>query len=402
MPESTKVSVILTSYNHAKYLKEAIDSVLNQTFSDLELIIWDDASTDESWQIISSYLDIRVRSFRNEVQKRGVWGLNKAISEIAGGEYIAIHHSDDIWEPQKLEKQVAFLDSHPEIGAVFSNALIITENGKLLENSADAYFKIFEQPNRTRYEWLGHFFCQGNALCHPSVLIRKTSYGEGEPYRSGLGLLADLDLWVRVCLKQDIFIIPEKLVKYRVRANGTNASTDPNTRIRRPFEFLQVLNNYKRIATPEELIRIFPIAEKYVKPEGCDLGFALGMAALELKPYKVTELFGLNLLFEALNDPQRAQVIEKLYGFGNKDFVSLAVKHDIFSIQLLAEQAARIEELSQKHSETMNSEEWKAVRLFRTMRTSFFPSGSTRERFARFLWRPLLRYFKKKQDITNR
>ena len=110
----------------------------------------------------------------------------------------------------------------------------------------------------------------------------------------------------------------------------------------------------------------------------------------------------LNLLFEALNDPQRAQVIEKLYGFANKDFVPLTVKHDIFSIQLLAEQAARMEELSQKHSETMNSEDWKAVRLFRTMRTSFFPSGSTRERFARFLWHPLLRYFQKKQDNTNR
>ena len=94
MSERIRVSVILTSYNHAKYLKEAIDSVLDQTFSDFELIIWDDASTDESWHIITSYSDKRIKSFRNDVHKRALWGMNKAISEIAAGEYIAIHHSE--------------------------------------------------------------------------------------------------------------------------------------------------------------------------------------------------------------------------------------------------------------------------------------------------------------------
>lgn len=396
MSEGIRVSVVLTSYNHAKYLKEAIDSVLEQTFSDFELIIWDDASTDESWHIITSYSDKRIKSFRNDVHKRALWGMNKAISEIAAGEYIAIHHSDDLWEPQKLEKQVAFLDSHPEIGAIFSNASIINENGKIFESSSHIYHKIFDQPNRTRYAWLNHFFCQGNVLCHPSVLIRKTSFEDRQPYRYGLGLLADLDLWVRLCLKHDIFVMPEKLIRYRVRANGMNASTDPQVRIRRPFEFLQVLNNYKRIATPEELVKIFPMAEPYVKPEGFDLEFALGMVALELKPYQVTELFGLNLLFEALNDPRRAQILDELYGFANKDFVPLTVKHDVFAIQLVADQTARLEELSQKHAETRNTKSGNVVEMLRTMRTSFFPPGSTREKFARSIVQPILRYFQKK------
>jgi glycosyltransferase involved in cell wall biosynthesis len=396
MSERIQVSVVLTSYNHAKYLKEAIDSVLEQTFSDFELIIWDDASTDESWQIITSYSDKRIKPFRNDVHRRALWGMNKAISEIAAGEYIAIHHSDDVWEPQKLEKQVAFLDSHPEIGAIFSNASIINENGQIFESSLHIYDKIFDQPNRTRYAWLNHFFCQGNVLCHPSVLIRKTSFEDSQPYRYGLGLLADLDLWVRLCLRHDIFVMPEKLIRYRVRANRMNASTDALARIRRPFEFLQVLNNYKRIATPEELVKIFPMAEPYVKPEGFDLEFALGMVALELKPYQVTELFGLNLLFEALNDPGRAQILDELYGFSNKDFVPLTVKHDVFSIQLVAEQTARLEELSQKNAKTRNTNIWNVVEMFRTMRTSFFPPGSTREKFARSIVQPILRYFQKK------
>ena len=396
MSERIRVSVILTSYNHAKYLKEAIDSVLEQTFSDFELIIWDDASIDESWQIITSYSDGRIKPFRNDIHKRALWGMNKAISEIAAGEYIAIHHSDDMWEPQKLENQVAFLDSHPEIGAVFSNALIINEYGELFENSSHVYNKIFDQPNRPRHAWLNHFFCQGNVLCHPSVLIRKSCYEDGQPYRYGLGLLADLDLWVRLCLKHDIFILPEKLIRYRVRANGTNASTDPQTRIRRPFEFLQVLNNYKRIATPEELVKIFPRAETYVKPAGCDLEFALAMVALELKPYQVTELFALNLLFEALNDPERAQVLDNLYGFANKDFVPLTVKHDVFSIQSLTEQAAKVEKLSRMLEEISDSKAWSLVKILRKLRLSLFPAGSIQDKLARFLWKPLPAVFRKK------
>jgi glycosyltransferase involved in cell wall biosynthesis len=401
MAERVKVSVILTSYNHAKYLKEAIDSVLNQTFSDFELIIWDDASTDASWQIITSYSDSRIKSFRNNVQKRAVFGVNKAISEIAIGEYIAMHHSDDVWEPKKLEKQLAFLESRPEVGAVFTNAFVITENGALLGNRAHAYYKIFDQPNRTRYEWLNHFFCHGNALCHPSVLIRKICYADGEPYRSGLGLLADLDMWIRVCLQYDIYVLPEKLVRYRVRANGTNASTDPTTRIRRPFEFLQVLDNYRQIASEDELIKVFPTAQQYVRPEGCDLGFALGMTALELRPYKVTELFGLTLLFDALNDPGRARLIEDLYGFTNKDFVALNREHDVFTVQEFTEQAAQLEELSRRLAEIEDSKAWKLVIILRRMRLTFFPPGSTREKLARFIVQPVLRYMQRKSQGTQ-
>ena len=103
-----KVSVILTSFNHAKYLREAIDSVLNQTFTHFELIIWDDASSDNSWEIIQSYQDPRIKAFRNDVQRRGIYGINKAISEVAQGEFIAIHHSDDVWEFAKLDKQIAY------------------------------------------------------------------------------------------------------------------------------------------------------------------------------------------------------------------------------------------------------------------------------------------------------
>ena len=153
-----KFSIILTSFNNEKYIREAIDSVLNQSFTDFELIIWDDASADNSWDVINAYADTRIRAFRNDMRKRGIEVINKAISEVAGGKYIAIHHSDAVWETKNQEKQVAFFDANANIGAAFTNALAITEDGSPLTDETHIYFKIFDQPNRTRLGWLNHFF----------------------------------------------------------------------------------------------------------------------------------------------------------------------------------------------------------------------------------------------------
>ena len=198
MSKSPQVSIILTSYNHTKYLRYAIDSALDQSFTDFELIIWDDASTDNSWDIIQSYDDPRIRAFRNKINKR-VGNARKAILEVVTGEYVAIHSSDDIWEPDKLKKQVAFLEDNPQIGAVFSWAQIIGEDGKPLIDKFHPYNNIFEQPNRTRHEWLNFFFYHGNALCHPSLLIRKICYQDCGAYRYGFAQLPDFDMWVRLC-----------------------------------------------------------------------------------------------------------------------------------------------------------------------------------------------------------
>src|SRR5215471_3351125 len=135
-----KVSVVLSSYNHAKYLRQSIDSVLSQDFSDFELIIWDDASTDNSWEIISSYKDGRIRAFRNETN-RFIDHFRQAISEVARGEYIAIHHSDDIWDPEKLNKQVAVLDANPFYGAVFTWVQIIDEDGQSFQDRDHFYYR---------------------------------------------------------------------------------------------------------------------------------------------------------------------------------------------------------------------------------------------------------------------
>jgi len=332
----SKVSIYLSSYNHAKYLRDAIDSVLNQSFSDFELFIEDDASTDESWFIIQSYTDPRIQAHRNSQNQNDLEWMRKVILDMAMGEYIAIHHSDDIWEPEKLQKQVDFMDANPQFGAVFTNAQIIDENGKRFKDKSHFYYRIFDQPNRNRYEWLNFFFYNGNALCHPSVLIRKTCYDECGFYRSGLNQIGDYDMWVRLCLKYEIHVIPEKLVRFRVRTNEMNTSGNrPEVRIRRQFEFLQVLDSYLKIPTYQELVKIFPAAQKYYRQDGYDIGYVLAMVALEVKNgTTIYSLFGLKLLFEAINNHDRARRINELYGFTQKEFIELTAKYDVFSSEL--------------------------------------------------------------------
>ncbi len=386
MHNKTKVTVILTSFNHAKYLRESIDSVLSQTFLDFELIVWDDASTDESWNIIQSYKDPRIRAFKNEINKMGIF--NPVLSSNTSlSDYIAIHHSDDVWEPGKLEKQVAFLDVHPEVGAVFSNALIIGEDSKPLEDKLHPYYSVFDQPNRNRYEWLNFFFYNGNALCHPSALIRKECYAECGQYRYGFAQLTDLDMWVRLCFKYEIHVLPEKLARFRVRANEANSSGNiPDARIRQQFEFLQVYNNYRSINSAEEMIKIFPKAEKYLMRKDNDLGFALGMVFLEAEKFNPTNLFGLELLFEALNEPGRAKKIAELYGFKQNDFIALTGKKDVFSIELFPELMSKTAELTDilvQKEQILNSIEVKLAVFIRKIRMRMFPSGSYCESLVR-------------------
>jgi len=342
-----KVSVVLTSYNHAKYLREAIESVLNQTFYDFELIIWDDGSTDDSWEIIQSYSDLRIRAFHNETGKSG-WSFRKAILEVGNVEYVAIHHSDDIWEAQKLEKQVAFLDDNQDIGAVFCNAYIIGENGEPFSDKNHSYYSIFDQPNRGRHEWLNLFFNHGNALCHPSVLIRKKCYEDCGYYRFGFTQIGDMDMWVRLCLKYEIHVLPEKLMRYRVRSNEMNLSGKrPGAHTRGQFEYLQVLNNYRKLSSFEEFIKIFPTAQKYLISGVFDFEFALGMMSLESTPRKARVLFGLMILFESISDPVKAKKIEDLYGFNHSDFIALTAKYDVFSVRSVSSLAAQLEEREQ-------------------------------------------------------
>jgi len=121
-----KVSVVIPTYNRAEFLKRAIESVFKQTFQDFELIIVDDGSTDKTKEVVNSFWSDKIKYIYQENSGGAARPKNTGI-KVATGEYIAILDDDDEWLPEKLEKQVRFLDEHPEIDIVGCNYLI---NGK--------------------------------------------------------------------------------------------------------------------------------------------------------------------------------------------------------------------------------------------------------------------------------
>ncbi len=123
-----KVTVLLPVYNGARFLRQAIDSVLSQTWKDFELLVVNDGSTDGTAAILESYSDPRIRILSN-VQNIGLTlSLNKGLQS-ARGEYIARIDADDIALPIRLEKQVSYLDQHPEVGLVATGVKVIDERG---------------------------------------------------------------------------------------------------------------------------------------------------------------------------------------------------------------------------------------------------------------------------------
>lgn len=200
-----KLSVILPVYNGQKYLPEAIASVLSQSFTDFELIIINDGSTDSSGEIIKALSDTRIRYF-GQPNKGLAATLNRGIS-LAKGEYVARQDQDDVCLPSRFEKQVAFLDTNPDVGMVGSAAEIWVGNertNRFLKHPVDDASLTF-----------GMLF--DNHFVHSSVTIRRAVFARigGYAEDSLRQPPEDYELWSRVMKEYKLANLPDVLMAYR-------------------------------------------------------------------------------------------------------------------------------------------------------------------------------------------
>jgi len=196
-----RVSVLLPVYNGEKYLAGAIDSLLGQTLSDFELLVLDDGSTDASRAIAESYKDQRIRCLVNEENRGVAKTLNHGIRQ-SRGIYIARMDSDDESLPERLEKQIRFLEQHPKIAIVGSGALSM-ESGRptfpVPEEHADIHANLL-------------FNC---SFLHPTVCWRKEEFAVKNLYYEETPTAEDYDLWERVAQVVRMANLKENLLKYR-------------------------------------------------------------------------------------------------------------------------------------------------------------------------------------------
>ena len=203
-----KVTVVIPVYNCQRYVAEAIDSILEQTFSDFELLLIDDGSTDGSRDILGSYTDPRIRVILNETNLGIPRTLNKGLG-LARGMYFALLDNDDCACPDRLERQVDFLDQHDEYAAIGTWAVRTDEEGRILGKIK----RLLVAPEEVQSQLL--FRC---CLLHPSMTAR-TSVLRGYGYREDFVTCADFDLWVRVAKRHRIGSLPHIQTHHREHAD---------------------------------------------------------------------------------------------------------------------------------------------------------------------------------------
>jgi glycosyltransferase involved in cell wall biosynthesis len=250
-----QVSVVIKSYNHAKYVGEAIQSVLDQSFQNFEIVITDDGSSDGTADKIREFNDPRIR-LRVFKKNRGISNAMNATIARARGEFVAILNSDDFALPGRLAREVSFLTANPTIGAVFGLPRTVDEQGQPTKSFFD--FTIpFSLPDFSRVSLLRHFFFSSNCLCAPTAMVRRAVYAQVGSYDPRLTNLQDFDMWVRICTDHNIHILDEELTAFRIRGDQLNMSAPRrDTILRCSFEFAQILKHYRSM-NPRLLKKVF-------------------------------------------------------------------------------------------------------------------------------------------------
>jgi len=214
-----KISVCIPSYNYKRYLSQAIESVLNQTYQNFELIIVDDASTDGSGELIKEYAEknAKIKYIRNKRNIGMVKNWNKSIS-LAKGKYISILHADDVYSPSILEIESRILENNLEVGMVFSANYEIDTNGVIIYFNKPFYKNaIFEGE-----DFVEKIIKRGNFVRFPAVMIRKRCLSEIGLFDESLNLTVDIEMWMRMGSYYKIAYINQPLALYRV--HGLNES----------------------------------------------------------------------------------------------------------------------------------------------------------------------------------
>lgn len=219
------VTVLMPVYNASEFLRETMDSILDQTYEEFEFLIINDGSTDSSVNIIESYEDERIRLVHNTENIGLIKTLNKGI-EIASGKYIVRMDADDIAEKNRIETQVNFMENNSEVAVAGSNGVMFLSSKPMIKKPTDF---------PTRYSEIRCKLLFESPVMHPAVIIRKSVLLENNyRYRDEYKATEDYGLWMEIAKDHKIVNISQKLLRYRIVSSSiTNqALKRMNDRIR--------------------------------------------------------------------------------------------------------------------------------------------------------------------------
>jgi len=212
------ISICIPVYNGEKYIEETLNSIINQTYQNIEIIVSDNASTDNTYSIVKQFMDkdSRVKYYRNETNLGYSGNLNKLI-DLANSEYIAIYHADDIYANNIIEKEVDFLNENSELAGCFTLGKMIDSSGTPIKNKF-----IYNETNLIDdliidlSFFIKRMYESGNVFICPTSMIKKRVYQELNGYSMDVKFIEDQDMWTRILEKYKLGIVAKELISYRV------------------------------------------------------------------------------------------------------------------------------------------------------------------------------------------
>jgi glycosyltransferase involved in cell wall biosynthesis len=208
------VSVIVPSYNGARFLPESLDSILAQTYPHIEIIVLDDASTDDTPAVAARYAG-RITYVRQAVNRGQFDNVNDGIAR-ATGELVAVYHADDVYLPEIVEREVAYLEAHPDVAAVFASDIFVDAVGREYGRLRLPPEVRGEQPLDYATVLNALLTYKNRFLVGPSAMVRASVYASVGRYREQRYRIAsDLEMWMRIARQRPIAVLEDHLMKYR-------------------------------------------------------------------------------------------------------------------------------------------------------------------------------------------
>jgi glycosyltransferase involved in cell wall biosynthesis len=313
------VSVSMVTYNHGKYVSEAIRSVLGQTFRDLELVVVNDGSTDATGARIAEFNDPRLVVIHQDNQGPSA-ATNRALSACRGT-YVALFSGDDVCHPNRIQRQVEEYARGPR-GVLFADCDFIDDDGRPL---TDGHFAetIFDTTARSRGQTLARLFHRGNYFNGITAFTEREIILEA-PYDPGLLQLQDYDVWARLAKRYDLRIMPGSVISYRIRGGGGNLSSPtPDRLVRLQNETYLILRRFFDGVSPDLFREAF--GDELIHLDfGDGLEYACEQAMLFCRASTpLGRLIGVERIHALLNDSAGADVLARRYGFTNQRFFDL-------------------------------------------------------------------------------
>ena len=357
------ITVAMITYNHEKFVGEAVRSILGQTYRDFELVIVDDGSIDGTAEVIQGLHDERIVYLRQENQ--GPSEARNTAVRVARGALIAQMSGDDVAEPARLERQLAHHRDRPN-SVIFSYCKFIGEDGSAIDDSR--WEQVLNRPNWTRDATLRYLYLRGNCFLAPSALATRSAFEAVGPYNPVMLQLQDYDMWVRLFLKgYEPHIVEEPLIRYRIRAGGANLSSPRHdSKIRAHFEMRRLLREFLAIESARRVAEIFPEVASLGYPIDDDLvHFLLAMIGLKAEPPSdVLQAFAAGLLMEMMEDPVTRKMLSEKAGFHLPDLFQIIGKIDLFNAERLRK---RVGSTQKQLNDLIESRTWRVARRLRDL-----------------------------------